>query len=75
MRPGQTATYNDLLEAIKDVGMLIVELHRCCHCGKEEIAIHPFCESFNCEWCGKRNMSDFKMYPDLGDGFTLETKE
>ena len=62
MRLGDRVTFEQLVIAVGTVGPLCIEFVRCNHCKRVEVAIHPFMESFPCEWCGKRNASRVRIY-------------
>lgn len=54
-------TLDEVKDAVRTYGPHIVEFITCAKCGKEELAVHPFCESFNCA-CGHRNASKAKVH-------------
>lgn len=57
----------DIREVVEIHGSLVVEEIDCIHCDYKELAFHPFAESLECPKCGKRNVSNVPIYPDVED--------
>jgi hypothetical protein len=61
-------TLSELREHAKNHGPMAVEWVTCEHCNTSFLAAHPFCESLECDNCGRRMPSRVAIYNENGYG-------